>query len=241
MRCTTTENLLPLYVEGDLAEDEMQTVRAHLSSCDSCRRTEEEFRASQSRLHAFRAPEFGEEFYKSIRGAVMSEIRSRPPKPVYFFQDVRAHLPARPAMAALAVSSLVVCALLFYGVRYRFSNSGSHLVAVENGLRELNPSQYDGSNGSSKTGVAIKRERERAERQSGSSYGSPARQNLATVSQKDMRSGTTVPVRTNETSAAVRKSATASGASDSAAPTQAVARIEIQTSDPNIRIIWLGR
>ncbi len=74
MNCKKAAQLIPLFVKADLEIDEMQPIMKHLEACDSCRCVAKEFQASQSLLHSFALPEFDEADFFQIRSAVLEKI-----------------------------------------------------------------------------------------------------------------------------------------------------------------------
>jgi hypothetical protein len=245
MNCTKIEKLLPLYAGGDLAGRQSTEVRAHLSSCEGCRSLAEEFAASQERVRNFAVPEFGAEFYEKLRGAVLAEINSRPAPRPSVFQSLRGLFAARPALAA-SLATLALFGLLSFALYSSLVKSYTTLPALEESMANFNldmlgegaggrTDEGDGiSNGArnGQTGLATNAAvtaRNTARRRSGRMPAvmrpeSPAPQNTGTI-------GSTV----------AQDAAQAGGAAGDETTQQAVARMDIQTSDPNIRIIWLTR
>ena len=81
MNCRRVEQLLPLYVGGDVSERRARGVDAHLRACDACRRLADEHRRTRELLQAYDAPEFGGEFFASVRGAVLEELAQGAARP----------------------------------------------------------------------------------------------------------------------------------------------------------------
>jgi hypothetical protein len=240
MNCTTVEKLLPLYVEGDATAREAESVRAHLSSCEACRRVEEEFAASQSRLHNFAVPEFGAEFYEQIRGAVLKEISGQPAARPSIFETLRAGLQWRTA-AAFSLALLIMAGALSFAFYRSLQRSDAALLAIDKGMGDLSPlpapATERAAGESGEVGASI--------HQTGftTTPRNVLRQRLARGAQSTVQPESSNAQSPDNAALAVaeakRKNAAASEAA-SAAPVQAVARMEIQTSDPNIRIIWLA-
>lgn len=244
MRCTAVEKLLPLYVEGDLFEQEANEVRAHISSCEGCRRLAQEFQASQRRLQSFAAPEFDEEFYRSIRGAVLTEIRARPSSRPSVFNLFRTLFPLRPAFAA-SLAVLMVFGAVSLGIYYRLSKGYAPMVALEKSPREINPNQYGDASEQTTSGKVTGKATVGRERESGFASRSVVRRSTRPVKKSGAPPEELTPVSSNNPAAfaGVQKPEGNDGAASntSTARPEAVARMELQTSDPNIRIIWLGR
>jgi hypothetical protein len=239
MNCTTVEKLLPLYVEGDLAAREAATLRAHLSSCDGCRGLAEEFRLSQARLHNFAVPEFGAEFYEQIRGAVLTEIHSRPVARPSLRQRLHGLFPLRPAFA-VSLSLFVLCGALTWVVYRSLVKDDAPLVGLEMGRGDFNPGLLIAAppppetKDASTAGVVDVR-------QAGSATGNRARQKFSPAARREARAPVPSPENGDAATVAAAGQASNDGEVANITPPQAIARMEIQTSDPNIRIIWLGR
>jgi hypothetical protein len=247
MNCERVEKLLPLYVEVDLDAPSMEGVRAHLSSCEACAVVEAEFRSSQAMIHNFGVPEFGAEFYEQMRGAVLAEINSRPlqTRPSLFQTFTRSLQFPRTALAA-SLALLLLCGALSLILYRSMSKSGGALVSLEKSMGDFSPGDLPTESGEQGSADAIgkggagvsdvsvpqreftagnivrrkRTQREPARRQREDSLPQSSDESIADI---------LTPERQLE--------ATAGNSS----PTQAVARMEIQTSDPSIRIIWLGR
>lgn len=245
MSCRQVEKLLPLYVEGDLAEREAAAISSHLSSCDDCRNLSEEFYASQARLHNFAVPEFGAEFYEGIRRGVLTEINSGTNARPSFFQTFGSLFSLRPAMAAsfalLALFGLVSFSLYRSLVKQR----DAALVSLEK-VGDLKLFELAEAAGGASNTADVPDNNRVVPRPT------IAAVNITRRRQKPVSSGATLPessvpqsidavdsTATAEEGGAVTRAATSAGGAQT--PTVAVARMDIQTSDPNIRIIWLGR
>jgi len=78
MNCTRAEQLIPLDAGGDLLPEEADRLRQHIDACAHCRQLAEEFAASRAWLSEFAAPafdpEFGEAVFADLRASVRREI-----------------------------------------------------------------------------------------------------------------------------------------------------------------------
>jgi Putative zinc-finger len=121
MSCDLAGKLVPLYVESDLSPRRMARVRRHLEGCLACRALLEEYRASQRWLHAARTPEIGGAALEGLRRAVWQRIAALPARSALErrLDRVWAGLrrwAAQPAMAALVVFAVVAGSLTLSGV-----------------------------------------------------------------------------------------------------------------------------
>ncbi|HYO91436.1 MAG TPA: zf-HC2 domain-containing protein [Pyrinomonadaceae bacterium] len=239
MNCTKIEKLLPLYVGGDLSGRDASHVASHLSSCDGCRAIAQEFEASRERLSNFAVPEFGAEFYEQLRGAVMSEINSRPAARPSMLQTLRAFFPARPALVASLATLALFCALSF--ALYRsLVNDEPGLAALEQSMANLNL-EMPAVDGARPVSSDVVSDSPRAGR-TVFTAGNIARRKAVRGNPTNALPETSSPEIADAASSAARQAVRqTSGATADEATRQVVARMDIQTSDPNIRIIWLGR
>lgn len=74
MRCEHVETLIPLHVGGDLEPHEADSLCQHLTTCAHCRQLHEDFEASQNWLTGFAVPEFEEASFAKLRASVLTEI-----------------------------------------------------------------------------------------------------------------------------------------------------------------------
>jgi hypothetical protein len=83
MNCREAEQLIPLFVEADLDAAEMQQVSAHIESCAACCDLAAEFQASQSSLRAIAMPAFDERMLTAMRSAVMQQVSQEATQPAF--------------------------------------------------------------------------------------------------------------------------------------------------------------
>ncbi len=74
MRCTHAEKLIPLFAGDDLPAREADALRRHLKSCANCRRLAAEFEESRDWLREFAAPQFDNEVLNDVRDSVLRDI-----------------------------------------------------------------------------------------------------------------------------------------------------------------------
>ncbi len=263
MNCHSVTQLLPLHIEGDLAGEEARVVSYHLLSCDECRRVAAEYEESQQLLRLHEPPEFDAAFYDGVRRAVMHEVNNHHAAPF-----VPASLFARlfripPAYVLPAALLLVACASAFIASRTQptFDRARREII-VDAQLQPISPSPNATRNESSSTAeLAGTPHHARAETIiKGRRIKRIARPPSQTTHREALAKQSTppdmtvaqniIPARTNDDStlATVHTEAlshpgdegteVADAGSVDAAPE--MLRIELQTSDPNIRIIWLA-
>jgi hypothetical protein len=74
MRCTHAEKLIPLFAGDDLPARKADALRRHLESCAKCRRLAAEFEESHEWLRGFAAPQFDESMLDGMRDSVLRDI-----------------------------------------------------------------------------------------------------------------------------------------------------------------------
>jgi putative zinc finger protein len=223
--------MISLYVAGDLVGVPEREVAAHLAACDACRRLAEEFSESSGLLtQACPPPEFGALFYSGIRHTVLGEIaRDRMlSKPSLF----RPRWLYATAFAAIVIVSAVMLQH-FAGNRRepprdlarapqitRQPTSGSTEVPSPRKNHELPGTQ----------GAQASRNPALVNPRGGSRHFAEMRtpeELVAAQAAPDTRIERAMRPSTSVEPIALESSSQ-------------VARIEIQTADPNIRIIWLS-
>ncbi|MCA1616193.1 MAG: zf-HC2 domain-containing protein [Acidobacteria bacterium] len=242
MTCGRARKLMPLHAAGDLARRRARRVAAHVESCDSCRLLAAEFAAARKWARAAaEPPEFGADFYEGLRASVLDEIRrtGRPaaPRRAPLFNALAGRRLAYATSFALA---LVACALAFNFYSRRAKDAPpSQLATTPAGAVEVaTPAPAPAPRGLAPRPTPA---RDRGRR-------SP-RPRLQLAAGNNPRKTLTMPRRATPEAAGRESSAGASAhpsprqvafAAAVSAKTGEIARIEIQTTDPNIRIIWLS-
>jgi len=228
LNCKRAARMISLYVAGDLVGAPEREVAAHLAACDGCRRLAEEFSESRSLLtEACASPEFGAEFYAGIRHAVLGEIASDQmlAKPSLF----RPRWLYATAFAAVIIVSGVI---LQHFVSNRRQSTDVPPVTVQSTSQPSEvPSPRKKHEPGGAPGAQASKDPALANPHGSSRHFAEARQPDALLSQAALLSAAQIEP--------------ASQASTSLGPvaletSSQISRIEIQTADPNIRIIWLS-
>ena len=236
MDCTRVEELLALFSGGDLDTRQTEAVRAHLVGCPTCQAQADELAASRAWLQAAPPPEFDEAFYADLRQSVWCEWPPRKEEGGRFTWLV-GFLPQWRWQPVMALAATVLLLFLGWAV-YRKSIGQPNIKRLTDVAAKPSPT------------VKSEQKRELA-----------LQPNLAPPS--DSRSvkvfsagaGKAVkrqPVETpkiemrdeppNEPKAVLlAQTNTPDVGTVPTAPTPApeMMRMEFQTADPNIRIIWL--
>ncbi|MFL6211461.1 MAG: zf-HC2 domain-containing protein [Pyrinomonadaceae bacterium] len=229
MNCARVGKLIPLHVAGDLPAQRARAVAQHLDACAQCRTTADDYAASRAWLQTGAQPVFADAFYDDIRTAVLRQIKQAQ-RPAPFFASFSTR---RLAYVAAAVALVcVVCALAWHA---QFRHEPGTGVASNNRNEAAAPTPTPISMPSSTERANEEQPHQKIIKQGGPrrspNTGPPARllhtTHEETASRPQLkRAPVLLPTNPDEPGTA-------------AAATE-VARIEIQTADPNIRIIWLA-
>jgi hypothetical protein len=223
MNCKQAEELLPLYAGGDLEERRARFLTAHVQTCAACGRVADEYRESIQLTEQFAPQVFSEAVYAGIRQRVLSEIETKAKAPAWS-QTIASLFRPRPSWAIAGVLLIVVSMIAIYFIVNRGSDEqqlADKLPAkVQPGTKEhLNSGRHDNR---------------RADLPS-STNTDGKKQPLAGVPQPRRKRSSTA----NNVSPQPRSlpEPMMSPHRDSSALVKTL-RVEIQTKDPKIRIIW---
>lgn len=239
MSCGRFDRLLALDSGGDLAPRDADALAAHLAGCDSCRRAAEEFAGARTLLlDAFEPPEFEAAFYESVRRGVMRELDAAPP-PTGLGVFFRRLFSAPVYAAALAVVVLFAALALVLRTRDAGEAGGqTQEVVVRDDGQQTPPPAAPTPDAQAPNAVtpppppaSQTHERAQAER--------TVRKNVQAAGFRHRRGpveeirNQVAPVMPQDPAPAVETAGL--GATEE----RRMLRIELQTSDPNVRIIWL--
>src|SRR2546421_7005647 len=239
MNCKHVQELLPLYVGRDLEEKRAQMVMAHVQSCVACTGSADEYRETRQLIKQFAPPPVSDAVYAGIRQRVLREIEQEATAPgLSRLLDSLFRPRLRWAVATALVLAVSVFALYFVANRrnnqQQVAGSGRTLdVPTSPAIREVEalPRPSPAQKRYPVQGLANTHQFQRRK----NSGVAADRSGSTTVNSTGPRSMTaqTLPNENN------RSEADAVPAGDSAAPEKTL-RVEMQTRDPNIRIIWFS-
>ena len=228
MNCRNVEELLPLYVGGDLDEKRARLISAHTQACVECSRSAQEYAEANQLLQAFEPPQFEEATFAAIRSQVLREIETgivRKSNSSGLWQLLVRPFQPRIMWAVSTAVVLAVCLFAYYFIANRTRKQDIPQWAENRGVHALPPPS------------SIK----------------PAP--TATAGARPAPATSPNKFRTPQTSWHSRRWSTTHAAPikrvpsfpkpEAAAPTTVAStdkalRLEIQTSDQNIRIIWFS-
>ena len=234
MNCDYVDELLPLYTGGDLDEDRSRLLATHLQSCARCARAADEYAEVKELWQEFEPPQFSEAVYSSVRRQVLNEIKqtSQARGWTSVFSGFFAPLLQPRALWVTATLLLVTLLAASYFIVYRSGQSPNHQVSTDRGgsapdERDKNAVAPRENSAGISSPPLVKPPGSRPLK-SGIRLRHPRPAILAATRPSD--SAPVLPVPAIDTAGDV------TGSSSASAPL----RVEIHTSDRNIRIIWLS-
>lgn len=224
MNCKRIEELIPLYAGGDIDSRLTAEVQSHLQRCDGCSGSATEYETSRAWLNAA-TPELDEALLADVKRGVMRELREPGSRPGLFesISAALARVVLRPAVA-VALLMAVFGAVTFWIYLARpaapesiqlTEDEPARVTPVPNGIdtpgRVAPPLRRRQDDHWRKPVIARSHKEERT--------GAESRQ--ASTGNSDVAVDAQTP-------------------SALAVESSGMLRIDIQTGDPNIRIIWFA-
>jgi hypothetical protein len=217
VNCKDFERLSALDLSGELSPKVSAQLRSHLASCDACRRFADGMRASREVLESWRAATSPEELMAEVRRSVLARVSEA--RPALSFRE-RLELifraPRAPLFGSMAAAAVIAVAIWLTRSQLPSSNTLARPEPVDIAAKPAsvaNSERAEGATGEQSEKLPI-----------------PADASAGT---KLARPASPIFVRPSRTAAAK----VAHNYSQRPAPI--LRRIELQTADPNIRIIWL--
>jgi hypothetical protein len=224
MNCKRAEELIPLYAGGDIERRAAAEVESHLTTCIGCAELAAEYEASLKWLSGA-SPELDQALLADVKRGVMRELQTANSRPGWFeaMSAALGRALSRPAVAAALL--LIVFGVLTFWLYLAKPASPAPIELTEGGP-EQTPSVPGGNQGPGlikpHRKFAIGHHRRggaHAHSYLGKRTGNGRRQTLTQVAN-------TIPEAQPPSAFAVESAGTL--------------RIDIQTGDPNIRIIWFA-
>jgi hypothetical protein len=229
MNCKQLDELLPLYAGRDLDEKRARLVGEHLQICSACARVAGEYRDAVELAQHFAPPVFSDNVYASVRRQVMQQIEHEPAAPLLPQMFVSWF---RPRIAWAAASALII-AFGFFAL-YLVVNRTADVQPVANKPAEVShPEQTPDS-------IAIPRTTQPL----GTEKRKPAEdKRKGFVNRPPLKAVKAVDPSSRTASISPKRAAEATNSLPAVdpAPGESPLRVEIQTQNPNIRIIWFSQ
>ena len=223
MNCKQAEELLPLYAGRDLEDSHATLVSEHLQTCAACASVADEYSESIQLTEQLAPVDFSEAVYAGIRKRVLYEIEKEVLAPSWS-QTIASLFQPRLTWAMASVLLMLVSMFLIYFIVKRGNNEPQRADkrpamvqpgTTEGPRRDEPPSKSTGGEKQQQAGVhPPRRKRFRAKSTEAVSIANNVSRQPGNVPEGE--------VSPHPDSAALSKTL----------------RVEIQTKDPNIRIIW---
>jgi hypothetical protein len=236
MRCTHAEKLIPLFASDDLPAREAGALRRHLESCANCRRLAAEFEESRDWLRGFAAPQFDNVVLNDMRDSVLRDI-GRIENRAQWLQWIV------PGWDLRFTASVAVLLLILFAT-YAYRGRKPQTIPDKGNVVKINPGGgQKHSTGDAQRNDEVKPSPVPAQRLPLP----PSRRIDENRSVKPVRlpdiavvNAPIVPPIINIGPVFEPQPLGAEPAMDDAIFNREMTRIEFQTADPNIRIIWLA-
>lgn len=234
MNCKQVEELLPLYAGRDLEEKRATLVAEHLQTCATCARVVDEYHESVQLTEQFAPPVFNEAVYAGIRQHVLREIEMEAMPPAWS-QTIVSLFRARLTWAIASVLLVVVSLFAIYMIVYRETNERQ---LAGKPPAKVQPGMNSGSQGDNRAELQSSvntggKEQQRADGSHPRRNRSRERMNIVGAKFPDVMS------KANNVSSEPGNlpEPMLFPPRESAALVKTL-RVEIQTKDPKIKIIW---
>ena len=240
MNCKQIEKLLPLYVGHDLDAQSERLVTAHVESCSACSIAAGEYRQTRELLQEFALPVFSEDVYAGIRQDVWRQIESES-RTRSWWEDMFALFHPR---LATAVATAVLIAVSAFGI-YFIANRLSRPNQTAGTVPFVNPKaeNKEEPSGSPKEKTSVLPVTSNETPGARLAVRRPTRQrihrNVIPESQDSLALANSSPSPTVYTPIDPDNSARTDESTDN--DSKNTLRMEIQTKNPNIRIIWFSQ
>lgn len=235
MNCQQVQNLMPLYAGGDLEASRARIVAAHVQSCETCSAAAREYRETRQLLQKFVPPTFTEDFYAEMRQSVWQNIEKKPTSPA--FSTIISDL-FRPRLAwAVATTLLIALSVVGIYVISRRSAVPQPVVSHQPPNNHKTPDDQPAPSSQNDTSTAASASSSNSRRTS--VHQADSRQNGKTIQKRgNVAAVSAVATVSPGAISAPKASDLRQIANGSSYASPAPLRMEIQTKNPNIRIIW---
>jgi len=234
MNCRRVEKLMPLYVQGDLASGIAERLASHLEWCGRCNWLADEYKESQSWLRSSQEPEFDEADLHALKAGVLSRIADTSAKPS-LLASLAQHWGRRQVLALSAAMLIIFGVLVFY-IYQASMRAKPSVIEAKIEPPDTRPVQ---------PGVTP------PEVDQGTSKETKSRKSSQASNRASIKPRPAAPMSAQQAalSPTPQQSLPEPPGTNAAEPvgeifdsynSEGMLRIELQTGDPNIRIIWFA-
>ncbi len=221
MNCKQTEELLPLYAGRDLEEKRATLVTEHLLTCVACARVADEYCDSVQWTERFAPPDFSEAVYAGIRQRVLREIGTEAMTPAWS-QTIAGLFRSR---LTWAIASALLIVIWIFAIYFIVNRRHGEQQLAERVPAKVQPGTKERFN-------SAPEDDRRAALPHSVDIGGEKRQFAAVPQRQRRKKSRSISIQRGSL-----PELTPFPAPSSAALTKPL-RVEIQTKDPTIRIIW---
>jgi hypothetical protein len=241
MSCKQVEKLIALYVESDLDAEAMRSVDEHVHSCHACASLTSRYKASQEWLHSLTVPEFDDAFYADLTASVMREVKGREPRPSIFQWFAFWWKPAY----GLAFLLLVMLGAIAFYVQFNKPATKSNQGPIVNEKAPDQPQPEPKNRPEEKLAPQPPAPAPEPLPQQATNNGRPSIRRQSEVNNVTKLTPANLdPIIDSQISLKFADEISAEEMSEYgtfiSSREEEMTRIEIQTADPNIRIIWFA-
>jgi hypothetical protein len=249
MNCKQIQELLPLYVGRDLEEKRTRLIATHLESCKECAGSAAEYEETYRLLQGFAPPTFSEATFDGIRRQVWREIEREEATqslPQLIAGLFRPRLSWAVATAVLAAVSLFA----FYFIANR-ANERREFAQVQPAESPTQKPKEHASNSplpaSQENNASLIKDADRNRGSETAMKGAgdnkpptQRRRRLGAVADRQAVAVITPDRKGVEPSPQANNPGESDASPQDPGGSQKMLRVEMQTKDPNIRIIWFS-
>jgi len=246
MNCKNIRELLPLFVGHDLDDKRKAQVTSHVETCHECGVAAEEYRTSRQLLQHFAPPQFSEDVYDGIRQSVLREIgrEGAAPSGSGLFANL---FQPRLRLAFATVLLLAVAGFSYYFIAMRTSElpviSKTDAEPTPRVTVNPAPSPEQTSNDGPPQSKIVQRHSPSATSGMGSDRPRMERKKNPFARPSLMNVDAKSPYLASSSGGPARQTnkLVAPNANPASNAAEKPLRMEIQTRDQNIRIIWFAQ
>ncbi len=232
MNCARASEMIPLHVGGDLATDRAQALAQHLQLCAACRAQADEYAVSRAWLQTGAQPVFADEFYADIRAAVLRQLKQERTPAAPFFDALfnRRLLYVAASIALLCLTGALAWRVYDKRQRQQTMATGTHTEQRTRPAPTVTPH------------LLVRDDQQTVHDQIAEHNQRPRLRPTSSGRTRVPRSAQPAELMPVLAVASLPALAPPTAITpNTAAPNTEIARIELQTADPNIRIIWLAQ
>ena len=237
MNCKDVQELLPLYVGRDLEERRAKLVTAHVQSCGQCAGSVNEYRETRQLLQQFAPPPFSEEVYAAIRQRVLHEIEREATAPG-LSRLLESLFRPRLRWAVATALLLAVSVLAFYFIANRANDRPDGKQLADSGNKLFGPTSPSIKGSAGPPPADPIKNRVRGRELAGGTHPPQRRKEIGSVTDRSATANSSDTPSLSAETLPINLAAPASVPAPDSSISEKTLRVEIQTKDPNIRIIW---